>query len=332
MTAHRAVTFALMNIMVLRGQLSLRHMKTMARNPMKVNERLLKKIIRSNRGTVFGKEHHFDQIRSLADYRRNVPASAYEDYAAYIERTKNGEKNVLTSKRILGYSRTSGSSGVPKYIPATRASLKSYVNYTWTRALALGAAELKRQGKRYHPGRGLFLSPATNDRLPDGRLCSNIAEIGAEQYGAVYPYVLALPQRRLFDVNDGDYVYSVYRFGLSDPSVTFVFSVFFSLNVAQIAYLKQNWRMIVDDIEKGSINPRVDMKPALRRALERRLKPMPERAKYLRRQFEQGFDESLFLRIWPNLTFVSAIGNASDRLLLSAGVHGHAAARGQLFL
>lgn len=311
MTPHRAVTFALMNIMVLRGQLSLRRMKAMARDPMKVNERLLKKIIRSNRGTVFGKAHHFDQIHSLADYRRNVPPSAYEDYADDIERTKKGEKNVLTSKRILGYSRTSGSSGVPKYIPATKASLKSYVNYTWTRALALGAAELKRQGKRYHPGRGLFLSPATNDRLPDGRLCSNIAEIGAERYGAVYPYVLALPQRRLFDVNDGDYVYSVYRFGLSDPSVTFVFSVFFSLNVAQIAYLKQNWRMIVDDIEKGSIDPRVDMKPDLRRALERRLKPMPERAEYLRRQFEQGFDETLFPRIWPNLTFVSAIGNAS---------------------
>ena len=134
MTPHRAVTFALMNIMVLRGQLSLRRMKAMTRDPMKVNERLLKKIIRSNRGTDFGKAHHFDQIHSLADYRRNVPPSAYEDYADDIERTKKGEKNVLTSKRILGYSRTSGSSGVPKYIPATKASLKSYVNYTWTRA------------------------------------------------------------------------------------------------------------------------------------------------------------------------------------------------------
>ena len=49
MTPHRAVTFALMNIMVLRGQLSLRRMKAMARDPMKVNERLLKKIIRSKR-------------------------------------------------------------------------------------------------------------------------------------------------------------------------------------------------------------------------------------------------------------------------------------------
>ena len=145
MTTHRAVTFALMNIMVMRGQMSLRHMKAMARDPMKVNERLLKKIIRSNRGTVFGKEHHFDQIRSLADYRQNVPASAYEDYAAYIERTKKGEKNVLTSKRILGYSRTSGSAGARPRRGGTEAAGQALSPRT--RALSLPCH------KRQAPGR-----------------------------------------------------------------------------------------------------------------------------------------------------------------------------------
>ena len=300
-----------MEIMVLKGEMSLQHMETMSMEPLQCNLKLLEKIIRSNENTVFGKEHHFSEIRSLEDFRRNVPPSTYEDFADYIERTKNGEENVLTSQKILGYSRTSGSSGVPKYIPATKASLQAYVKYTWTRALALGVRKLKEQGRRYRPGRGLFLSPATNDRLPDGRLCSNIAEIGAEQYGTFYPYVLSIPRRQLFDVSDGDYVYNVYRFGLSDPDVTFIFSVFFSINLSQIAYLKQNWRMIVDDIEKGTINPDVDMDPALRAELSKLVRPMPERAAYLRAQFEQGFDETLFTRIWPHLTFVSAIGNAS---------------------
>ena len=38
---------------------------------------------------------------------------------------------------------------------------------------------------------------------------------------------------------------------------------------------------------------------------------MPERARYLREQFEKGFDETLFKRIWPNMTVISSIGNAS---------------------
>lgn len=308
---HKLLNRAAMRIMVIKGNCSLKRLARSSRAPMEQNAALLKKIIRANKNTEFGRAHHFSEIRSIEDFRKNVPISAYEDYAPYLERMKNGENNVLTSSKVLGFSRTSGSSGVPKYIPATSASLKAYVRYTWTRALALGAQEMKRQGKRYRPGRGVFLSPATNETLPNGMLCSNIAEIGARQYGRFYPYILTLPTGRLFDVHDGDYIYCICRWALADPDVTFFFSVFFSLNVIQLAYLKKNWQMIVDDIEKGEISPCVELKPEVRADLIKRIRPMPERAKYLRAQFEQGFDETLFKRIWPNLAVICSIGNAS---------------------
>ena len=308
---NKLLTGAAMRIMVFKGNNSLRHLKKSAAAPLAENKALLKKIIRSNRDTEFGRAHHFDEIRSLEDFRKFVPTSAYDDYAGLIERTKNGEKNVLTSAKVLGFSRTSGSSGVPKYIPATDASLKAYVKYTWTRALALGARELKKQGKRSKPGRGVFLSPATNETLPNGLPCSNIAEIGAREYGRFYPYILTVPTKKLFDMHDGDYVYNIYRFALADEDVSFIFSVFFSLNVSQIAYLQKNWRLIVEDIAKGTINESVELKPELRAELLRHIRPMPKRGEYLRRQFEQGFDETLFKRIWPNLTVICSIGNAS---------------------
>lgn len=302
-----------MRLMIIKGGMSLRHLERSAKAPMRENEALLKKIIKNNKDSEFGKAHRFGEIRSIEDFRANVPVSGYEDYAEQLERVKNGEENVLTSSKVLGFSRTSGSSGVPKYIPATGALLTAYVNYTWTRALALGAAEMKRRGRRVSPGRGVFLSPATNETLPNGTLCSNIAEIGARQYGRFYPFILALPTRNLFDVHDGDYVYNIYRFALADEKVSFIFSVFFSVNVSQLAYLEKNWRMIVDDIEKGTINEKVEMKPELRAELLRRVKPMPERAAYLREQFERGFDETLFRRIWPGLLVICGIGNASFR-------------------
>ena len=300
-----------MHVMVLKGNGSLRSLQRSAGKPMEENEALLKKILKANRKTEFGRSHHFDTIRTLGDFRKNVPVSGYEDYTPQIERMKEAEANVLTASKVLGFSRTSGSSGVPKYIPATQASLKAYVKYTWTRALALGASELKKQGKRYRAGRGVFLSPATNETLPNGMLCSNIAEIGARQYGLFYPFILTLPTRRLFDMHDGDYVYNIYRFALADPDVTFIFSVFFSVNVSQLAYLKKNWRMLVDDIERGTIDESVDLKPEVRADLLKRIRPMPERAAYLRAQFEQGFNETLLHRIWPRLTVICGIGNAS---------------------
>lgn len=308
---HKLLNFMAMRIMVLKGNRSLQRLERAAEDPMRENYRLLQKILKQNRNTEYGRLHQFGSINSLADFQRNVPVSEYEDYAPYIERMKNGETNVLTSSRLLGFSRTSGSSGVPKYIPATSASLQAYVRYTWTRALALGVQELRRQGKKIRVGRGIYLSPATNECLPNGLPCSNIAEIGARRFGFVYPFILTVPTRRLFDVHDGDYIYSIYRFALADENASFIFSVFLSINVSQIAYLKENWRVLVDDIEKGIISGSVPMKPEVRRVLASRLRPMPKRAAYLRAQFEQGFDETLFRRLWPQMAVICGIGSAS---------------------
>ncbi len=309
----KQLTNAAMRLMVFKGKASLRQLEKSSKAPMEQNRALLLKILRDNRNTEYGRAHHFGDITSVEEYRKQVPISAYEDFAPYIERMKAGEENLLTSSRVLGYSRTSGSSGVPKYIPATEASLKAYVKYTWTRALALGAQALEAHGKRFHPGRGVFLSPATNEVLPSGLPCSNIAEIGAREYGTFYPYILTVPTKKLFDVHDGDYVYNIYRFALADEDVTFMFSVFFSINVSQLAYLQKNWRVIVDDIEKGTISESIRLKDEVRKELSALIRPMPERAAYLRRQFEQGFDETLLKRIWPHMTVLCGIGNASFR-------------------
>ncbi len=308
---NKTVSRFAMKIMVAKGKAALRHLEKASFDPEAENINLLKRIIKKNKCTEYGKLNNFDKIKSPEDFREYVPINGYEDFAPFIERIKNGEKNVLVSSPVLGFSRTSGSTGVPKYIPATAASLKAYVNYTWTRALALGAGHLESQGLKYKSGRGIFLSPATNETLPDGRICSNIAEIGARQYGRFYPYILTVPGRKLFDVHDGDYVYNLYRFALQDEDASFIFSVFYSINVSQVAYLKNNWQIIVDDIEKGSIDESIKIKPELRKYLLKRIKPMPERAKYLRAQFEKGFDDTLFKRIWPNMTVISSIGNAS---------------------
>ena len=299
--------------MVRKGEASLRRLERASENPYEDNVRLLKKIIKDNKDTFFGKEHDFGTVKSVSDFQKQVPISVYDDFKPLIERTKDGETGLLTSSEILGYSRTSGSSGVPKFIPATKPSLQAYVNYTWTRALALGARRLRSEGKRYRPGRGVFLSPATNETLPNGLPCSNIAEIGAREYGRFYPFILSVPTRNLFAVEDGDYVYCVYRFALADPRITFIFSVFFSINVSQTEYLRKNWQRLVDDIETGTVSPEVEIRPETRAMIEKKVRPMPERAAYLRKQFEQGFDKTLFKRIWPDLTVISGIGNASFR-------------------
>ena len=118
-----------MKLMVSKGKLSLRRMEKSSYEPEAENIELLKKIIKSNKNTEFGRLHNFGSIRSPEDFRRNVPVSGYEDYAGYIERIKNGEKNVLASSRILGFSRTSATPGRERWL-SERCSLKSRAKNT----------------------------------------------------------------------------------------------------------------------------------------------------------------------------------------------------------
>jgi len=105
----------------------------------KNQERILFAIVRRNMRTEFGEEHDFETIRSVEDFKRNVPLCDYEDYAGYIERAKAGEGNILTADEIHLLEPTGGSSAGSKLIPYTRSLEEEYKRgvYPWLADLYL---------------------------------------------------------------------------------------------------------------------------------------------------------------------------------------------------
>lgn len=84
--------------------------------------------IRIGEDTAFGKDHGFKDIRSVADFRRQVPCAGYENFASYIERVAAGETSALIpeTEQLLQFTITTGSTGVPKLNPVTNTWLKEY--------------------------------------------------------------------------------------------------------------------------------------------------------------------------------------------------------------
>ena len=115
------LTKVIVGLMIRKGYLDIRSMHRNAVNARAKNEKLLFRILDSNRDTEYGKRYHFDRIHSIEDYKRLVPLSSYDDYAPYIERMVNqGEKGLITTYPIVQYAETSGSIGVPKKIPVSK--------------------------------------------------------------------------------------------------------------------------------------------------------------------------------------------------------------------
>jgi hypothetical protein len=105
----------------------LRRFAVECENPEPVQTQLLFDILNKQTDTAFGHDHGFGSIRSLADYRRQVPIAPYERVAPYIERVQKGETSaLLADPRVLMFALTSGTTASRKLIPVTDAYLKAY--------------------------------------------------------------------------------------------------------------------------------------------------------------------------------------------------------------
>lgn len=105
-----------------------RRFRAATRNATAIQERVLLAKIARNADSRFGRDHHFDQIRSAADFVRHVPIQDYEAHAPYIERVKAGDTRALfgPGQRVRMFALTSGTTDTPKFIPVTDEFLKEY--------------------------------------------------------------------------------------------------------------------------------------------------------------------------------------------------------------
>lgn len=78
--------------------------------------------------------------------------------------------------------------------------------------------------------------------------------------------------------------------------------------------MEQNWQLLVEDIEQGTIHPEIRMSDEVRASLMKKIRPMPERAKELREIFEQGFAEPIVPKLWPHARFMTGVGSGGFKV------------------
>ena len=83
----------------------------------------------------------FLKYLNLNGHSAFIPVSpkVHDDYAPYIQRMMEGEENLLSKNAPVHYALTTGSIGVPKYVPVSEKELKKYVKYSLE--MAFGVAD-----------------------------------------------------------------------------------------------------------------------------------------------------------------------------------------------
>lgn len=309
MTARDVLSRMIVSAMIVKGRMDLNTMIQNTVDARRINEKLLFRILKKGKDSEFGRKHHFDEIKTVEDYRRLVPISTYSGFEEYVMRMiNNNETNLLTTSPVISYVETTGTTGNRKYIPITQEDVNIYTKYTVTRMLATAENYQKGRGTKKRPFRGMFVSPAFDRKLSNGMMVSNIPDIAAKQLSFLYPYILNTPFKKLFKREEIDFKYLDARYALEDRDNLYIFCVFFRGVTIIYDYIKDNWETLVEDIEKGTVSDLALANEETRALLEKNVKPNPERAAELRREFEKGFDSTILNRIWPNMEVICGLG------------------------
>ncbi|MBM3401390.1 MAG: GH3 auxin-responsive promoter family protein [Bacteroidetes bacterium] len=97
-------------------------------DPISTQEKIFLKLISKAKDTSFGKDHHFESIKTYDDFKKQVPVSDYEELKTYIDRVVRGEADVLWPGKPIYLAKTSGTTSGVKYIPISKESMPEHLN------------------------------------------------------------------------------------------------------------------------------------------------------------------------------------------------------------
>lgn len=289
-------------------------LERMAENPMKANEKLLLEILEKNKDTEYGKKYDFANIHSVEEYRKRVPVSIYDDYAGYILRmSEKGEENLITSGKIVHYNKSSGTVGNPKRIPLTEEAFGVFQKYNGPYRAGLVAKEL---GEDWINGRNMSIAESTSEQhfTKSGVTYGALSVKMIAEFRPYLETAFTSPDEASFPEAETNTRYLHARFGLMDRDLTNIAANFLGYLLEVLRYMEQNWQLLVQDIEQGTIHPEIRMSDEVRASLMKKISPMPERARELREIFEQGFEEPIVPKLWPHARFLTGVGSGGFKV------------------
>jgi len=104
-----------------------RDINRVRQNSVALQQKTFEYLVAKAKDTAFGKDHHFENIRTYDDFKKQVPVRDYEDLRPYIYRITHGVEDILWPGKPEYLAKTSGTTSGVKYIPITKESMPEHI-------------------------------------------------------------------------------------------------------------------------------------------------------------------------------------------------------------
>ena len=252
--------------LLMRSRARARQFLRQTRTADQVQRELLMRRLARHADSLFGRDHHFGEIKSPADFRRRVPVAGYDRHEPYIDKVRQGDTGALfgAGTKVLMFALTSGTTNRPKTIPVTAESLKNYRD-GWT---IWGIQAFDAHPHMLHCGMMAILQLASDWResfTPAGIPCGAITGLTAQMQNPLVRVTYCMPPSasKIKDVESKYYLalrLSVFR----DLGATIAANPSTILAIARLGDREKE--TLIRDIANGTIDPRWQIPDEVREA------------------------------------------------------------------
>ncbi|MBD1912838.1 MULTISPECIES: GH3 auxin-responsive promoter family protein [unclassified Leptolyngbya] len=272
------------------------------RQVIATQEKFLYDLLAHHQNTEIGQMFGLGNIKSIDQFREQVPVWSYNDYEPFCERIAQGESNLLSPDRVVYINLTSGSTGRKKQVPVTQK-----FQHTLRQADLAGIGFAVEGLRNRHRKFGKLA--ITNSVQIQGRTSAGI-EYGPVSVGSIrkgkllFEQAFAHPFRALEISDTLARHYVCLLFSLRNSDLRGMVTNFPMLLLRTCGYLEQYAEDLIHDLEQGTIAASLKIEPDIRADLEKHWSAVPKRAAQLRStlQIEGRLTPKL---AWTDLSFVT---------------------------
>jgi hypothetical protein len=283
-----------------------RPVERMAGRPGAAQADTLRRIVRANRDTGFGRAHGFRDISDVDGFQRSVPVQDYEHVRPYIEEQRLTGRPALTAEPPLFYAQTSGSTAAPKHIPVTATSLalhrREQALFSYLQFHACPAAFA---GKAWG-----IMGAAVEGRLDSGHVVGSVSGHLYESLPRTIRSRFVVPPA-VATIPDYEVKYrTILALALAEPAITYLGTPNPSTFLRLLGLMNSERHALLDVVATGRLDAIEGIPPHVMAQL--RVRPSPARADVLRR-----LSTLTYANAWPGIRLVTTWTGGSCGIALA---------------
>lgn len=219
-------------------------------HPMNHQKKLLKRIIKNQKNTKFGKDHKFNQIHDYSGFKNNVSIQTYESLRPYIEMQESQKTSALNEDHPILYAQTSGSTGSPKLIPILKHSVAAY-----KRSQKLVSYAIYKDNPQAFSGKILaIVSPAVEGYLLSGAPFGSMSGLIYQSMPLFTRLKYVLPAA-IFDISDYEKKYTqIAIHAMLESNISMIATANPSTLIKMVQLIKSKPYFFIDQVSKLSVD------------------------------------------------------------------------------